>query len=88
MNNKVELYVNSTKPKAMLLSKKIEEELIRQGYEIVKEEADINSPSKLMRDEVGRWLLPGVAVGVEDTVSSTTADTMLSSFEISRMLYL
>ena len=41
MNNKVELYVNSTKPKAMLLSKKIEEELIRQGYEIVEEEAEL-----------------------------------------------
>ena len=41
MNKKVELYVNSTKPKAMLLSKKIEEELISQGYEIVEEEADI-----------------------------------------------
>ena len=41
---------------------------------------DINSPSKLMRDEIGRWLLPGVAVGVEDT-SDETADDMNSTLK-------
>ena len=31
----------------------------------------IHSPSRLMRDEIGRFLLPGVAVGVEDTTDET-----------------
>jgi len=31
----------------------------------------IGSPSKLMRDEVGKWILPGISVGVEDTVDDT-----------------
>lgn len=34
----------------------------------------INSPSKLMRDEIGRWLLPGIAVGIDDTVDETAND--------------
>lgn len=38
----------------------------------------INSPSKLMRDEIGKWILPGIAVGVDDTVNQT-ADDMNSS---------
>lgn len=41
MNKKVELYVNFTKPEAVTLAKKIEEELIKQRYEIVNEDADI-----------------------------------------------
>lgn len=41
---------------------------------------DINSPSKLMRDEIGQWLLPGVAVGVEDT-SDETADDINNSLK-------
>lgn len=32
---------------------------------------EIHSPSKLMRDEVGKWILPGIAVGIDDTVSDT-----------------
>ena len=39
---------------------------------------EINSPSKLMRDEIGKWILPGIAVGVDDTVNQT-ADDMNSS---------
>ena len=35
---------------------------------------EIHSPSKLMRDEIGRWLLPGIAVGVDDTVNETAND--------------
>ena len=34
----------------------------------------INSPSKLMRDPVGKFLLPGVAVGMEDTTGDTADD--------------
>lgn len=34
----------------------------------------INSPSKLMRDTVGKYLLPGVAVGMEDTTGETAGD--------------
>ena len=40
----------------------------------------IHSPSRLMREEIGQWLLPGVAVGVEDT-SDETADDINSSLE-------
>lgn len=38
----------------------------------------ISSPSKLMRDEIGKWILPGIAVGVDDTVNET-ANNMNSS---------
>ena len=41
---------------------------------------DINSPSGVMRDEVGKWLLPGIAVGVEDT-SDETADNINNSLK-------
>lgn len=34
----------------------------------------INSPSKLMRDTIGQYLLPGVAVGMEDTTGDTADD--------------
>lgn len=34
----------------------------------------ISSPSKLMRDEIGKWILPGIAVGVDDTVNETAND--------------
>ena len=39
---------------------------------------EIHSPSKLMRDEIGKWILPGIAVGVDDTVNET-ANNMNSS---------
>lgn len=41
---------------------------------------EIHSPSRLMRDEVGKWLLPGIAVGIDDTVNQT-ADDMNSSID-------
>ena len=44
----------------------------------VRGDFEINSPSKLMRDEIGKWILPGIAVGVDDTVNQT-ADDMNSS---------
>ena len=34
----------------------------------------IHSPSKLFRDEIGKFLLPGVSVGVDGSVSETTHD--------------
>lgn len=48
----------------------------------------IASPSKLMRDEVGKWLLPGVSVGVEDTSDKTANEingslkSMSNQFEL------
>ena len=39
--------------------------------EFFRDSFKINSPSKVMRDEVGKWLLPGVADGVEASVSDT-----------------
>ena len=47
---------------------------------------DIDSPSKLMRDEVGKWLLPGVAVGVEDTSDETADDINNSLKKVSEQL--
>ena len=47
----------------------------------------IHSPSKLMRDEIGQFLLPGVSIGVEDSIDSTqqdinhALDTMLNSVD-------
>ena len=40
----------------------------------------IHSPSRLMREEIGQWLLPGIAVGVDDT-SDETANDINSSLE-------
>jgi len=45
-----------------------------------KDDLDISSPSKVMRDEVGKWILPGIAVGVEDTVGDT-ADSINRSID-------
>lgn len=38
-------------------------------YNAVKDFFRIGSPSKLMRDEIGHWLPPGVAVGIEGNLS-------------------
>ena len=46
----------------------------------------IHSPSRLMREEIGRWLLPGVAVGVEDTSDETADDINNSLKNISEQL--
>ena len=57
---------------------------VKSGFKDIvssgKDFFDINSPSKLMRDEIGQWLLPGIAVGVEDT-SDETADDINGSLE-------
>lgn len=47
---------------------------------------DIDSPSKLMRDEIGQWLLPGIAVGVEDTFDETADDINNSLESLSEQL--
>lgn len=46
----------------------------------------ISSPSKLMRDTVGKFLLPGVVVGMEDTTSETTDKLNKSLDDIMRSL--
>lgn len=38
-------------------------------YNAVKDFFRIGSPSKLMRDDIGHWLPPGVAVGIEGNLS-------------------
>ncbi|MDE6730402.1 MAG: hypothetical protein K2J71_06460 [Oscillospiraceae bacterium] len=54
----------------------------------IKEIFGIHSPSKRMRDEIGKFLLPGIAVGVEDSVDSTqqdinhALDTMMDSVDM------
>lgn len=37
-----------------------------------KKALDVHSPSKRMRDEVGKWILPGVEVGMDNTMPSLT----------------
>lgn len=39
--------------------------LAKKAFNGIKSFFGINSPSKLMRDEIGRWLPAGVAVGIE-----------------------
>ena len=34
----------------------------------IKEKFGINSPSKVMRDKVGRWIPPGIGEGVEESM--------------------
>ena len=42
----------------------------------VKGALGIGSPSKVMRDEVGKWLPPGAAVGVEQSMTKTTKEIL------------
>lgn len=48
------------------------EELIRLTVEQAKLSADIHSPSRLMRDEIGKNLAEGVAEGIADNAKSVT----------------
>lgn len=50
-------------------------DICSQIWDDFKSYFGINSPSKLMRDTVGRFLLPGVSVGIADT-SDDTAETI------------
>lgn len=38
----------------------------------------INSPSRVMRDKIGKWLPPGIAVGFESAMSKATKDMQKS----------
>ena len=42
----------------------------------VKGALGIGSPSKVMRDEVGKWLPPGAAIGVEKAMPETTKEIL------------
>lgn len=42
----------------------------------VKGALGIGSPSKVMRDEIGKWLPPGAAIGVEQAMPSTTRNIL------------
>ena len=46
--------------------------IAERAFETVTDFFDIGSPSKLMADEVGRWLPAGIAVGIEDNLSPLT----------------
>ena len=51
----------------------------------------IGSPSKLMRDEIGRWLPEGIAVGIQDNAKSALnamrdlSNDLLGGFEVNGM---
>jgi phage-related protein len=47
-------------------------DIAERAFETVKDFFDIGSPSKLMADEVGRWLPAGIAVGIEDNLDPLT----------------
>lgn len=42
-------------------------------FDSVKEYFEIGSPSKLMRDEIGKWIPAGIAVGIEKYIDPVTA---------------
>lgn len=60
-------------------------------YNAVKDFFDIGSPSKLMRDEIGKWIPAGIAVGIEknldpvtdamDEITKLTTGTLSSDIE-------
>lgn len=43
------------------------------AFESAKEFFDIGSPSKLMADQIGRWIPAGIAEGIEDNMSPLTS---------------
>lgn len=57
-------------------------------YNAVKDFFRIGSPSKLMRDDIGHWLPPGVAVGIEGNLSPVEKamgeleDTVMTGFDM------
>ncbi len=46
------------------------QKIIREGIEAAKQAADIHSPSRVMRDQVGKMLMQGISVGMEDETPS------------------
>lgn len=44
--------------------------IVRRAIEAMKQEADINSPSKVTRDEVGKQLAAGIGIGTQDEMDA------------------
>ena len=53
---------------------------VSSAFDAVKDFFGINSPSKLMRDEVGKMLPPGMAIGFEDAIPAAER-RMLAGYE-------
>lgn len=70
---------------------KAAKEAAKSIFDSVKSFFDIGSPSKLMRDEIGKWIPAGVAVGIEknldpvtdamDEITKLTTGTLSSDIE-------
>ena len=67
-------------------------EIARGAFDSVKRFFGIGSPSKLMRDEIGRFIPSGIAVGIEDNMKPLTtamhdiADKATTSFNTDVMM--
>ena len=48
-------------------------DLASQALNAAKDALKVGSPSRLFRDEVGRWIPRGISVGIEDTVPEVEA---------------
>ena len=48
-------------------------DIAEDAFDAVTDFFDIGSPSKLMANEVGRWIPAGIAVGIEDNIDPLTA---------------
>lgn len=48
-------------------------DIAERAFETVTDFFDIGSPSKLMANEVGRWIPAGIAVGIEDNLNPLTS---------------
>lgn len=69
-------------------------DVARQAFDAVKSFFKIGSPSKLMEDEIGHWIPPGIAVGVEgnlkpirDAMQEVSDTVMADSLNIPQMTY-
>lgn len=66
--------------------------IARGAFDSVKRFFGIGSPSKLMRDEIGKFIPSGIAVGIEDNMKPLTtamhdiADTATTSFDTDVMM--
>lgn len=62
-------------------------DLARDAWQLLKDQFKIGSPSKVFADEVGRWIPPGVALGIEDNMAPLNsaitglADASLGQFD-------
>ena len=67
--------------------------LVDQAERAAKARADINSPSRLFRDQVGRYIAQGIAVGIEqntsdvvDSLDKVQREMMRYSFHPEKMI--